>query len=1109
MAIRAVNNQQSYVLGDINFIGMDTRTQPNKLKDGYAQNIENMMVDGNSLVVRNGFKGICNTFNANPVYELTTLKGTSGVSKLVYAKNGKLFTTDPSATPAVETEITDQTTGASFVFPSLGKDVRMTQYGRYIYGVGGSGSAFSLFRTNGTIGASMPSVAGPTSTKPNAVGITKNLKQYTSGTYADSAANATFASSTPSDNRVLNPLFATAGASTCANWNVTAGQPSIGTGSGNDIVLKAIPWAGKKGTVSKGADGRTSGFMAHIDQPQDYIIQDITGLPTYTQNGSTAKVNGLFRLSFYLMNYDDAKPFNGQYVNVIVKGHSGSVPGTGNLINGAVFQAVADAAPKQTTADWILFEYVVDFREFESTLVSLQLSISNGGWERLDGPGILIDGVYMYSLLSSANDTGITTDLGLATISAVQVNSNITGMYGGYVQNRLIKLSLGGSLDMSSDRALGIRAELHPNIRTNGLPISLGIQESSGAINWTGQAIYNAQSRFLEFQLFPIPATVRDAVTALYLRFDEDIEDVSNSSLLIGLGDVVRQGGLLPDNQYKYIFTRWKAAPAAWRATSAYAISAPPGEGIETTSSDFSQQIESSVAYSRGRITFTETGLRNSTTDYNYDYLLIYRRCDTIFTDGMPRLIGMIPINLGTASSYTGQAAQVFDYAAASPALVAADGLTFDVSWATNVGTYTIYDDVKDTNILYSTNIGRQGDFYHSGNDQLPTGLSSIASHKQRLFVSKDNALYASWPLNKDNEYGVYTTNIPNVQDPFLAVKGALMTIGSQDDKEKIVNLLSYAGDGVVAAGGDTSAVLIAFRENSIVPIMGFDPTSFQAQQFVREPGAGLLAPKGIASVIGKPLYVTSSGISTMAGTTIEPVSLPLEGVLNPRSSDFGPTGSASYISAAAYSGIILLTHERRLYAFAPVAGATTSTSNSVCYVWDSRTTGWVKWNLPIFSATQTFATSAVSCTSTNDVADMYVGGSNGQVFRLEGFADRPTYSGANSNIAWKLLTRQYGQTYAEGVAYYGVNRPHQCNIHYYSPLSTTITWKVTSNRNSTGYSKNYTTAVNEDKAIALRQLPVDLRGSWLQLELTGSVQSRLEIHAASIQSTESAVRRS
>ena len=261
--------------------------------------------------------------------------------------------------------------------------------------------------------------------------------------------------------------------------------------------------------------------------------------------------------------------------------------------------------------------------------------------------------------------------------------------------------------------------------------------------------------------------------------------------------------------------------------------------------------------------------------------------------------------------------------------------------------------------------------------------------------------------------------------------------------------------------------------------------------------------------MIGKALYVSSSGISTMAGTTIEPVSLPLEGVLNPRSSDYGPTGSASYIGAAAYSGIVMLTHERRLYVFAPVAGATTSTSNSVCYVWDSRTTGWVKWKMPVFSTVQINATSAVSCTSTNDVADMYVGGHSGQIYRLEGFADRPTYAGANVDISWRLLTRQYGQTYAEGVAYYGVNRPHQVNIHYFTPVSTQINWKVTSNKNATGYAKVYQTSANEDKAIALRQLPVDLRGSWLQIELNGNVQSRLEIHAASVQSTESAVRRS
>lgn len=1106
MPIRAMNNQQSFVLGDVTWIGMDTRIQPNKMKDGYAQNIENMMIDGNSPVLRNGFRGIMNTYNANPVYELTALKSSATVSKLIYAKNGKLYASDPSVTPATETELTDQTTGLSFSFPSSGKLVRMSQYGRYVYGVGGAGSSFSLFRTNGTIAASMPSVSGPTSTKPNAVGIVKSVKTYTSGTYGDSAAQATFSSTTPSNNRVQNPLFGTATTTTCANWN-TSGTPSIGTNSGQLVNIKALPWAGSKGTVSTGADGRTTGNVAHIDKSTDYIIQDISSLPTYSQNGSTAKTNGLFKLSFYLMNYDDAKPFNGQYLNVIVTGHSGTTPSTANAITGAYFTAVADPAPKQTNADWVQFEYVVDFRDYEGSLLALQLTLSNSGWNRDNDPGILIDSVYLYSMLCSANDNGTTTDLGQAGFKAAQINTNISGLFGGYVQNRLIKLAITGTPDLSNDRGLGIRAELHPNIRTTDIPISLGIQESGGII-WTGQAAYNAQTRFLEFQLFPIPAANRDAVTAIYLRFDEDIPDVPNDAVLIGLGDVVRQGGLTPDNRYKYIYTRWKAAPAAWRATSAYNIVAPPGEGIETLSSEFSPEIESSVAYSKGRVTFTDAGLRTSTTDYTYDYILVYRRCDTIFTDGMPRLVAMIPTNLGVASSYTNQNAQIFDYAATTPALTNSPTVTFDVSWSTNTATYTIYDDTRDTDILYPTNIGRPGMFHHSGRDQLPTGLSTISNHKQRLFVSKDNGLYATWPLNKDNEYGVYTTNIPNVQDPFMAIKGAFMTIGSQDDNEKIVNLLSYSGDGIVAAGGDTSAVLIVYRENSIVPVMGFDPTTFQAQQFVREPGAGLLASKGIASLVGQSMFVSSYGISTMAGTKIEPISLPLEGVLNPRSMDYGPTGSANYIGASAYADIVLLSHERRLYVFAPVAGAISANSNSVVYIYDTRTTGWVKWKLPVFSTVQTYVTSAVSCTSTNDVADMYVGSSTGQIYRLEGFTDRPTYGGATQGIDWKLTTRRYGQTYAEGVAYYATNRPHQLNVHYYSQSAMTFTWKLTNNRNvsDTG---TYTTTANQDKAIGFRQLSNELRGTWLEIELSGTgATDRHEIHALSVMSTESGVRR-
>ncbi len=48
--MKAMNNQQSFVLGDVTWIGMDTRMQPNKLKDGYAQNIENKLAEANEMV---------------------------------------------------------------------------------------------------------------------------------------------------------------------------------------------------------------------------------------------------------------------------------------------------------------------------------------------------------------------------------------------------------------------------------------------------------------------------------------------------------------------------------------------------------------------------------------------------------------------------------------------------------------------------------------------------------------------------------------------------------------------------------------------------------------------------------------------------------------------------------------------------------------------------------------------------------------------------------------------------------------------------------------------------------------------------------------------------
>ena len=52
---KSSSGQQPFQLGDRNFVGIDTYTAPNRLLDGYFQDLQNMMVYGNALQPRNGW----------------------------------------------------------------------------------------------------------------------------------------------------------------------------------------------------------------------------------------------------------------------------------------------------------------------------------------------------------------------------------------------------------------------------------------------------------------------------------------------------------------------------------------------------------------------------------------------------------------------------------------------------------------------------------------------------------------------------------------------------------------------------------------------------------------------------------------------------------------------------------------------------------------------------------------------------------------------------------------------------------------------------------------------------------------------------------------------
>lgn len=129
---------QALTVGDRLWLGMDTYTDPNKIADGYAQRITNLVVQNGSLVQRKGFQ--CQTTNAISGSYWSSIpvragKNTSSTAVLVGESNGSLDTGfwkfDSNHSDALP--IPMSSTG-TLTFSNIEPDrVRMAQFGRYIY----------------------------------------------------------------------------------------------------------------------------------------------------------------------------------------------------------------------------------------------------------------------------------------------------------------------------------------------------------------------------------------------------------------------------------------------------------------------------------------------------------------------------------------------------------------------------------------------------------------------------------------------------------------------------------------------------------------------------------------------------------------------------------------------------------------------------------------------------------------------------------------------------------------------------------------------------------------------------------------------------------------
>lgn len=807
---------------------------------------------------------------------------------------------------------------------------------------------------------------------------------------------------------------------------------------------------------------------------------------------------GMYVLTLYLWNEDDLTNFiSGNSMDVRIQGMKETATtafaGT-NLISGAEVYYNCQPGAARTANDWQRFEVLVDFRQYDKILTGLQVRISTA-FHRGGDSYVLLEDVSLHAINSTVAVASQQDDPNkLAKLIAKQENTTFNALapvenYAQYLANEYIKIDLGANFQFTESESLSIRASFPESINASVPPFSLGFRSGSKT-EWTGQCSYDKDQGYLTFQLFPISQAFRKDVRYLYFRVDFDLTDIRTDEWFISFGEVTKQGALTPNSKYSYMYTLWKpyTLPSAPTATTGNAWSTAPefpgNNGFETAPTQFSADVTITAAVNQVTLRLHTADLRRPVTNCEYKYALIYRK-NVLFGDNIPRLVAVIDLDSGNAYSdgtkWTGGTASI------------TDAVTREITYV---------DQVQDSGLLFDNGAGTRGYRFKTGRDQFPVGCSVLASFNNRLFAVKENTIYASWLLDRSNEYGLYTTELVLPEDVEASVKGASFTISSKNDEEVIQAMVPIAGDGLMRDTSTANALAI-MREHSLYLLTGDDPTNFASQGYLQGQGNGLVAKRGACTVNGRLMLTTSSGVAEMTGTKLSPIGLALEGLLNMRSQDFTPAGYSQYINPQAYADIVFHEHDRRLMVLAPTVSETSSQTCTRCYVFDTRNNGWVNWTNP------SAFTSIVSVEAADDTQELYAGGRDGRLYRFQGFADG-IYNGVTgtrtlTDVSWNVISRAYGQTFAEGSMYYSANKIHSLNLHIenqHASGTLSINWLLRGmNDYTTG--STYTWPANNEKVVSLRQVSRTADRQTFNVELNGSSQIPFLIHGFHVTTTE------
>lgn len=509
---------------DNQFVGMDTYADSERLGPGLARRITNMMIDADgSLVSRAGFVGQFTTPLSSPVYEPTLFQRENAAPLIIFAAEGKLWRCVAGAN--TYTEILDEN-GDSFAFPDDGRGVRLVRYGKYLYGVDGSGP---LFRTDGTSGESVSGLDAPTvAPSPRLIsrplGTTGIITDWSSNpapaSFSQLLANYSFEDNTPD----LDDWDADGATSHAGNSNMT-------------------PQDGSRALL--------------LDTPGDSVEQAVT--PPLLSGSATQRAR-VYRLRTSTHSADDAARA-GMVAQVLALDGSGVAMATAQA-------EYNDGPPSQVDA-WNLNRLIAAFGELSVEPSEILVHLESGP----SNPPGLDDGYYVdfAALVPLYARLEIIATAEAGTYQArMAVSEDAAGLLPEYAATfatagLYLRRTYGAGQDWSKVAGLAVPITLSETVVSlAGRPrFRFGFQQTgSSDITWSRVCSYTDDATAIVADLTTLSPEVRDNVEHFYIQMLDNLPRDPFWSTLFTFGQPRDIGGLSVGRAYNWRVSEYKQVGA-------------------------------------------------------------------------------------------------------------------------------------------------------------------------------------------------------------------------------------------------------------------------------------------------------------------------------------------------------------------------------------------------------------------------------------------------------------------------------------------------------------------------------------------------------------------